>query len=557
MSPDGRRVAFLANAATGKSQLWVRALDTLAAQELPGTDGASTPFWSPDSRFLGFYTDGKLKKIDVTGGPPTPLCDSPSWRGATWSRDGVIVFSPGSTSGLLRVSDKGGVPAAATVLEKGETGNARPAFLPDGRHFLYYEYGAATLYVASLDSPERKLVPKDPGNSNVRYAQGHLLFLRDQTLMAQPFDVRRLALMGEPVPVAEQIATTGGPPVAAFSASDTGVLVYQTGTAPTRDTRQLAWFDRTGKLLETLGEPGDLRAFHLSPNGQSVAVSIFLEPAAQPTPQRAAQPTPQTAPQPAPRRSDVWTLDVMRGLRARFTFAPENENYSPVWSPDGRSIVFASSRQGHRDLYRKAVDGPVGSEELLYADDLDKAPGSWSSDGRYLLYAATSPKTKSDIWVLPMTGEKKPFVFPLAGTEFTEIQGAFSPNGQWIAYVSNESGLAEVYAAPFPPRPGGKTQISGRLGSSPGQGGVPNWRPDGKAIFFIAPNRDLMTVDVNTTGPILEPGPARKVFGPILTVGGHNYDIAPDGRFLTYIAPPERPREPLTLVQNWTAALKK
>jgi Tol biopolymer transport system component len=251
--------------------------------------------------------------------------------------------------------------------------------------------------------------------------------------------------------------------------------------------------------------------------------------------------------------SDIWILEVLRGLRTRFTFAQGHET-RPVWSPDGRAVAFSSSRAGHADLYKKSVDGPVGSEELLYADDSDKEPASWSPDGRYLLYTSSGPKTKSDLWVLPTTGDRKPFAF--ANTEFSEAQGTFSPDGRWIAYVSDESGTAEVYAAPFP-GPGGKRLISTKQ-AGVGQGGVPTWRPDGKEIFYIAPDRTLMAVDVTVKGSTLEAGLARKLFGPIPAVGGRSYAVSPDGkRVLTYTVPGERTNAPITLIQNWQPQTKE
>jgi Tol biopolymer transport system component len=264
----------------------------------------------------------------------------------------------------------------------------------------------------------------------------------------------------------------------------------------------------------------------LSPDGKSLAMSVSSATS---------------------QNSDIWILEVPRGLRTRFTFTQGRET-RPVWSPDGGVVAFSSSRAGHADLYRKSVDGAVGSEELLYTDNRDKEPLSYSPDGKYLLYSATDPKTTSDLWVLPLTGDRKPFAF--AQTEFVESQGAFSPDGRWIAYVSDESGTAEVYAAPFP-GPGGKRLISTKQ-AGVGQGGVPVWRPDGKEIFYIAPDRTLMAVAVTARGTTLDAGLARKLFGPIPPVGGRNYAVSPDGkRFLTYTVPGARSNAPITLIQNW------
>jgi eukaryotic-like serine/threonine-protein kinase len=240
-------------------------------------------------------------------------------------------------------------------------------------------------------------------------------------------------------------------------------------------------------------------------------------------------------------------------LRTRFTFAQARES-RPVWSPDGRALAFSSTRGGPADIYKKPVDGPVGSEELLYADHRDKGPLSWSPDGRYLLFGSTDPTTKSDLWVLPMAGDRKPFAF--ARTQFTETQGTFSPDGRWIAYVSDESGTAEVYAAPFP-GPGGKRLISTKQ-AGVGQGGVPTWRPDGRQIFYIAPDRTLMAVDVTAKESTLEAGLARRLFGPIPSVGGRNYAVSPDGtRILTYTVPGARTNAPITLIQNWQPQAKE
>jgi WD40 repeat protein len=397
--------------------------------------------------------------------------------------------------------------------------------LPDGQHFIYAAItppSLVTIRVASIGSAgtDSQIIPEV--NELPVYSNGYLLFLNNSTLMARPFDLKRLSLFGEAVPVAEEVAP-------GFSVSENGLLVYQRVTS---NDRQLAWFDRSGKQITTVGEPGALRSFGLSPDLKSVALTIDDN---------------------ASRNSDIWILEIVRGLRNRFTFDPATDNH-PVWSPDGRSIVFTSSRKGHSDLYRKTIDSPPGSEGLVYADNFQKTPTSWSRDGKYLLYYADDPKTKNNLWILPMTGERKPFSF--AQTEFTEMQGVFSPDGRWIAYVSDESGSAEVYAAPFP-GPGGKRQISIKQ-REPGNGGVPSWRSDGKEIFYIAPDRSLMSVQVSANGTTLDVGKPQKLFGPILAAGGHNYEVSPDGQhFLAQLQPGLIANEPLTLVQNWLATLKK
>ena len=528
VSPDGRRIAFVAGSPDGKYLLWVRSLDALTAQALAGTEGASSPFWSPDSTALGFFAGGKLKKIDISGGPAITLSDAPDSRGGTWSRDGVIVFNPGNRTALQKVSASGGAPAAATVLAQGEVGHYRPSFLPDGEHFLYRgatgSEMSGPIYLGSLDSPERKLLLTADA-SNVVYSQGHLLFVRETTLMAQPFDLRRLALTASAFPIAEQIQTQGNfPPSGVFSASENGVLAYQGGGATTNS--QLVWFDRTGKQIGVLGDPAANSGIELSPDGRQASVSI---------------------PDDAGKGRDIWLYDVARGLRTRFTFDRANALAS-IWSPDGSRVVFDTGRKGHQDLYQKASSG-AGAEEVLLEDNLDKYPTSWSPDGRFLLYASIGGPTGLDLFVLPLFGDRKPF--PFLQTQFNESSGRFSPDGRWVAYSSNESGRYEVYCAPFP-GPGGKWQISTA-------GGVwPRWRSDGNEIFYLAPGRELMAAAVNGKGSSFEVGAVKQLFQTRATGLEDRYAVSADGqRFLINTTPEQAASAPITVVLNWTAGLKK
>jgi eukaryotic-like serine/threonine-protein kinase len=527
VSPDGRRIAFVARSAEGKYLLWVRPLDTLTAQALVGTDGALSPFWSPDSRFLGFFAGGKLKKIEVSGGPPITLCDvSGPPGGGAWNRDGVIVFAPTNRSALLKVSASGGVPSAATALGQGETAHVRPSLLPDGQHFLYRAITGSTvqpIYLASLDSTERKSLLNSDSN-NVVYTQGHLLFLRETTLMAQPFDARRLELTGEAFPIAEQIQTQATPPYGLFSASENGVLAYQTG--PGAAGSQLVWFDRTGKQIGVLGDSAAYTDIELSPDGKRASVSI---------------------PDQAGKGRDIWLYDVARGLRTRFTFDPADELNS-IWSPDGSRLVFNSRRKGHLDLYQKASSG-AGTDELLLEDNLEKYPWSWSPDGRFVLYVSDSGPTGADLWVLPLSGDRKPF--PFLKTPFNENPGQFSSDGRWVAYVSDESGRSEVYVAPFP-GPGGKWQIS------TGGGSWPRWRHDRTEIFYLAPDNNLMAAAVIGNRASFEVGAVKPLFQTRETGSRHRYDVSADGqRFLINTAPEQAASAPITVVVNWTAGLKK
>jgi serine/threonine protein kinase/dipeptidyl aminopeptidase/acylaminoacyl peptidase len=528
VSPDGRRIAFVAGSPDGKYLLWVHSLDTLNAQALTGTDHASAPFWSPDGTALGFFAGGKLKKIDVAGGPATTLCDAPDNRGGTWSRDGVIVFNPGNRTALQRVAASGGAPTAATVLGQGEVGHYRPFFLPDGTHFLYRaSKGSETsgpIYLGSLDSPERKFL-LDADASNAVYTQGHLVFLRETTLMAQPFDARRLTLAAGAFPIAESIQTQGNyPPSGVFSASENGVLTYQAGAATA--SSQLVWFDRVGKQIGVLGDAAPYGDLKLSPDGKQALDSIAGE---------------------AGKGRDIWLYDVARGLRTRFTFDAAN-NLESIWSPDGSRVVFDSDRKGHLDLYQKASSG-AGPEEVLLQDNLDKYPESWSPDGRFILYSTFGAPTGLRMFMLPLFGDRRPI--PFQHTQFNETSGRFSPDGRWVAYQSNESGRLEIYVAPFP-GPGGKWQIS----TAGGQ--YPQWRRDGNEIFYLAPGNALMVAEVNGKGSSVEVGAVKPLFQTRATGRNERYAVSADGqRFLVNTAPEQSASAPITVVLNWTAGLKK
>ena len=529
VSPDGRRVAFLARNKQGNALIWIRALDASAAAPLAGTDRASSPFWSPDSRFLGFFADGRLMKIEVGGGPPTVLCNVNGGAGGTWNRDGIIVFAA-IQSPLQKVHSSGGIPTPAVSLQGAETAHTRPVFLPDGRRLLFRALESSTagqgrrIYAASLDSGARtELLQSD--STNVSYSQQHLLFLRGTTLMAQPFDPDRLALTGEPVPVAEEIQTLGNPQSGVFSVSQNGVLAYQTGSAT--NWGQPTWLDRTGKAGEAIGDPGVHWELSLSPDGKRAAVTILDQ----------AQST------------DLWLLDVTRGLRTRFTFDPANDR-GPVWSPDGSRLIFSSNRSGTYDLHQRAASG-AGADELLYADRSNKEPLSWSPDGLHLLY--TGFLKGDDLLILPLAGDRKPT--PFADTPFSEVSGQFSPDGRWIAYASNESGRYDIYVAPFPPT-GGKWMVSRNGGL------VPRWRRDGAEIFYFDGARHV-AVKVDGRGAAFEVGDVRPLFEPVspVRVGETRafYDVSADGqRFLVNMSAGQpRPPRPVEVVLNWTAGMRK
>jgi hypothetical protein len=397
-------------------------------------------------------------------------------------------------------------PTAATSLAQGETGHLRPAFLPDGRHFLYATNGGGravpgvAIYLSSLDSTERKLIMR-ADTANVVYAQGYLLFMRGSTLMAQPFDLHKLELTGEAVPVGEEIRTLLTPGFGTFSASENGLLAFQSGEAGNRS--QFTWFDRSGKQLAMLGDPAAYYNVEFSPDRRQLATMIRNG-----------------------RLWDIWIYAVGRSVRTRFTFGPTDHDEG-IWSPDASHIAFAKYQNGRSDLYQKAVSG-AGAEEALLEDDSPKIPSSWSPDGRYLLYDRFSGATGWDMFVLPLFGDRKPFAF--LQTQFNEFLGRFSPDGRWVAYSSNESGRSEIYVAPFP-GPGGKWQVS------TGGGAFPRWRGDGSEIFYLALDNKLMAATVNGKGAGMQVGAVRPLFNSHVqaarTSTNSSYDVSADGqRFL-------------------------
>jgi eukaryotic-like serine/threonine-protein kinase len=537
LSPDGNRLVFPANDATGKEALWVRPLDSLSAQRLEGTDGATYPFWSPDSRHLAFFQDGKLKKIDVTGGPAVTLCDVTDGRGGAWSRNDVIIFAPGSmNTSLSRVEAAGGAPSPITT-HKG-TGSAFssrwPVFLPDGKHFLYLSgdltaVGTSKLgiYVGELGTDEQDFLVQ--ADSNALYASpGFLLYLRGGTLMAQPFDAGSRKLKGEAFPVAEQVASPQLFRLGYFTVSQTGMMVYQTGEAAS--SGQFVWFEADGKPGNVISEPGAEQEPQLSPDGRRLAYQMSDS---------------------GGKSADIWILDLERGVRTRFTFGPDIAD-TPVWSPDGTRIAYDVIQKGRGDIYVKNASG-AGSAEALYQSEANKTPVDWSRDGRYILFTALDPqgKTKNDVWALPLFGDRKPF--PFIHSEFEEPEAMFSPDTHWVAFESNESGNFEVYLLPFP-EGGGKWQVS------QGGGVQPIWNRDGKSLYYIAPGGKLMEVSIQEKGAAVEIGTPHELFQTTIADSGpfgRAYSVTPDGKRFLVEKQERGAAPPLTLVANWTTGLKK
>ncbi|HUK12905.1 MAG TPA: protein kinase [Thermoanaerobaculaceae bacterium] len=536
ISPDGRRLAFVAGGAASPRRLWVRSLDSLTAQPLEGTSGASYPFWSPDSRFLGFFAQGKLEKIDTFGGPSQVICATGEGRGGTWGPEGVIVFAPAVSSGLQRVPSAGGTPTDVTRLDRahGQTSHRWPVFLPDGRHFLFWagspESAAQTtsgIYVASLAGGEPRFVVH--ADSDALYAPpGFLLYILDQTLMARPFDAGRQELTGEALPVAELVSNPESYRLGRFTVSQDGTLVYLAGQ-PVRG--QVSWLSANGAEVGTVGEPASIiGSIRLSPNGQ-----ILAEPVQDPQ----------------SKNVDIWLVDLARGVRTRFTFEP-TEDDSPVWSPDGSRIVWSSNAKGNLDLYVKSSSG-AGDGEMLFASDSDKAATDWSRDGRFITFTqlGVTGHTGADLWILPMSGDRKPY--PLLATRFDEGNGMFSPDGGWLAYESDESGTIEVYITPFP-------QASGKWQVSQGGGEAPSWRSDGRALYYATPDGRLMEASVTARGSAVEVGTPHEFSKAQITgFGSHNWDYAvvPKGDRVLAVRSVQTAPTPLTLVTNWSAGLRR
>ncbi len=546
LSPDGRHVAFVVSRNDGLSNmLAVRSLDTLESRVLPSTEmtavgGQGVPFWSPDSRFIGFFAQGKLKKIDIEGGPPQVLCDvGPGVGGGTWNQDGTIVFV---ADRLFRVPGTGGTPVAlATTAPSDERPGPRfPWFLPDNRHFLYAAGSPNKIYAGAIDSSERREITAS--DSKAIFADGHLLFVRQGTLLAQPFDATSLTLTDEPFPVASDL-TVNANAAASLSASATGVLTYR--TAASSELSQLVWFDRAGKTLGAVGGRVDQMNVELSPDGTRVAVSVLDS---------------------EKKTRDIQVYELSRnGLPRRFTFDPSDE-LAAVWSPDGGRLMFNSNRARSLDLYQKASSG-IGDDELAFDSPRDNLyPTSWSPDGRFVLFhnGSAIPPTANDLWMLPIAGPPKPS--SVLQTPFSENYGRFSPDGRWIAYQSNETGeRLEVFLAPsgaIEDATGeARSSATGKWRVSAAGGTTPRWSRDGRELFFLSSDNTLMAVAVNGRGALFEMGTAQPLFEvrPRLTgyqgYGlGYNYDVSRDGqRFLVNTQVEQTAETPITVILNWSA----
>jgi len=526
LSPDGSSIAFAATGADSKSMIWVRPANSLEARQVAGTDNAIFPFWSFDSRSLGFFADGKLKIVDVAGGSAQVIANSPFGRGGTWGADGIIVFSPATQDRLYRVSLNGGSPTPVTTLDPAQhTSHRWPFFLPDGKHFLYLainhdpsKSGNDTIYYAAVDGSVNKPLLKS--QSNAIYADGYLLFARNEQLLAQIFNPSTGALNGEAQTLVRGIINDPTTWHMDAAASNDGLLVYGTGGS---GTLQFLWMDRAGKQLSTIAEGlTDVEAASLSPQGDRLALQINNGV------------------------SDTWVLDLARGTRTRLTFGPIYNN-APQWSPDGKWIVYTSNRNGRFQLFRKFSDGG-GAEEELLNDDQDLFPNDWSRDGKYVLYSRGLPGAQ-DIWALPLEGDRKPFQVVPATPNTMRTYPALSPDGRWLAYLSNESGSMQVYVVAF--KGGhGKWQVSANGGY------YPVWSHDGKELFYSTSGNSIYAVPVKVVADALQFGASQTL------VSGWSapdpwFHLSPDDKKILLYRVSLPVSDSLTVVTNFTAELKK
>ena len=531
LSPDGRALVFVASG-DGASRLWLRPLNQTEARPLAGTEGAAVPFWSPDSRSIGFFAAGNLLRLDVAGGAPQVLATLTGLTSSgSWSADGTILFSRQAADRLWRVAATGGEPVAVTSLDPPrQVSHRAPHFLPDGRQFLFYAQGPPEtmgIYLGSLDggTPTRLMASDSAG---AFLPPDQVVFLRQGTLVARRLDLARGALTGDPVTLADRVGVDefarGG-----FAVSGAGPVAYRAAGGA---SRQLTWFDRTGKAVGVAGEPdaNDLRYPELSPDGRRVAMRRTVQG-----------------------NADIWLLDLLRGGMTRLTFDTALD-LNPVWSPDGSRIAFSSNRTGVLDLYLKPSNGS-GAEARLVESPNTKQSQDWSADGRWLVYYEVNLTTGRDLWALDMTSpDHTPRV--VANTPAEEVLAQFSPDGRWVAYQTNESGRFEVVVQPSPDA-GGKWQVSTA-------GGVaPRWRADGKELYFLAPDATLMAVPVTAAGTSFEAGtpvalfPTRIVDGGTVTQNRPQYAVARDGRFLINQPVADATAAPITLILNWNPEAKK
>jgi Tol biopolymer transport system component len=528
LSPDGRTLALVAYSnPTNKFVIWTHEVGSRTQTPLQGTEGASRPFWSPDGRSIAFFAGGKLKKIDVSGGSAQLLCDAPHGRGGAWSQDGVILFSPEGSGGLYRVSSAGGTPVEVTKTLSSEFSHRWPVFLRDGRHFLYLaanfsgQFERNEIVLGSLDSDERRSIVR--ASSNVAYAEpGYLLYMRENSLVAQAFDPRAYVVRGEPRPISDEVQYTQLIDLALFDVAGKRILVTQTGRGAARS--QLNWFDRNGKLAGAVGIPARFGNVNLAPDGKSVAVDEIDRDG---------------------RHVNIWIHSLKDQTARRLTFSLAADQL-PVWSPDGKRVIFGSNQKFHFTLYQKNSDGSGSQDEIVDLGVPQQGIWDWSRDGKYILLV----KNTELIYMSMTDKQAKPFL----QTKASVRNAQFSPDGRWVAYSSNESGTWEVYVSPFPSA-NSKWQVSAG-------GEEPRWKRDGKELFYLSAEGKMMAVPLKT-GDSFEAGPAVALFQthtrqPVSLWDAFSYDVSADGqRFLINTKVDDPNPAPLSIVLNWASEMEK
>jgi Tol biopolymer transport system component len=535
ISPDGKSIAYVASL-DGKFQIWVRALDSLDAHPVPGVEQASYPFWSPDSKWLAYFAGGKLQKIALAGGAPQTIADAPNGRGGTWSSEGVILFAPDVFGALSRVPAAGGSVAPATALDKKkhQATHRFPVFLPDGRHFVYLggssglhgRRGTDGIFAGMLGESTATFLT--PSSSQAEYADGFLLCMQGSALQAFPFDPSSRRIRGDPVTLANPVQRDWGRYAGAFSAAGNGLLLYIAGDSG--GSTRLAWFDRSGKKIETFGTPALYSEPSISPDGRKVAIGIQ---------------------NPLDLTFQIFLFGAAGAPPAAFTFGPSSNGF-PVWSGDGSEILFSSNRTHDGDLYRKAISGR--ETEKLVAEAAEGYPTDWSRDGRYVAYGRFPGGTGSahtDLWIAPTAPGSAPYRLSYEGIK--DPVARFSPDGRWLAYNSYESGISRIYVASFP-EAGGKWQIS------PSGGYEPRWKSDGRALYFIDEANQVMEAEISTS-PTFEVGSIKPLFRLAATAQTDEwqYDVAPDASRFLFVVPTDSGRRSssITLVTNWGSALSR
>jgi serine/threonine protein kinase len=531
VSPDGRNVTFVGVAPDGISRLYVRSLHENITRLLDGTRFAQYPFWAPGGKYIGFFADGKIKKIDAGGGAPIAVCDAVNPRGGCWSSDGSILFAPDFQSPIFRVSGEGGKPEPVTSIDttRNESSHRWPFALPDGKHFLYFSRISSTageaeghaVYAATIDGKENKLVVHT--TANAIYASGYLLFLRGSTLMAQRFDQSSLQLQGDPVQLADEVINDPGFNLSVISASQTGILMYQQGNI--RSGARLLVIDRNGKTLQTVGDMIENFRIRYTGDGNHITASIF---------------------DPKLLRLNIWIYDLHTGGRNRLTSGTGEDN--AIISPDGVSMVYSSVRSGVWNLYQKPMNG-AGTEQCLLTSPNQDLPLDWLRDGTSLLFSRIKQtRIRANLWIMQMKGSHDEY--PVVNTEFDESGGRFSPDGKWIAYMSDESGDYEVYV-----RPTGKNETRNWKVSTDG-GWLPCWADGNNELCYVSRENKMMLLSLRYKGNEVEVASARSLF----TVPAflESYDISPDGKTIVINRSLEMQKmAPLTLMVDWDKELKK